>query len=242
MPPEEFGLTRADARTASSSRKPLAHGRGGRARRSQPLRGAAAGDRSAKSRASGEGRTRAAGLGRDRSGGAPQGASGKGHAGTQAAPGDDHEFEVDRPAVTDGQLDLRLQLAESATTNAAPSSEGVASVSIAKHYTLINWYLMAQAVFEAVVQDEIQLLRRKPAMPRHRRAPSNGHELKRLRVQLRGALGQPQHLDANYLVLPQHHLVVKIRGNAAHTCRERRARNHTRPAFRVRLLCQLLSS
>ena len=33
------------------------------------------------------------------------------------------------------------------------------------------------------------------------RAPSSGHELNRVRVQLRGALGQPQHLDANHLVL-----------------------------------------
>src|ERR1019366_3321974 len=31
--------------------------------------------------------------------------------------------------------------------------------------------------------------------------PSNGHELQRLRIQLRSALGEPQHFDANHLVL-----------------------------------------
>ena len=42
----------------------------------------------------------------------PQGASVESQARAAPAAGNDHEFEVDRPAVADGHMDLRLQLAE----------------------------------------------------------------------------------------------------------------------------------
>jgi hypothetical protein len=41
-----------------------------------------------------------------------KGAPGQGYAGTPPPPGNHHEFEVDRPALADGELDLRFQLAE----------------------------------------------------------------------------------------------------------------------------------